>query len=56
MKNTYKELIDKLRRHGEFYKPSNQSDLYFQAADAIEKLSSRKLTKLFKRRKTNVRN
>lgn len=34
----YEELIEKLRRNGKFYQPSNMSDLYFQAADAIEEL------------------
>ena len=38
MKTNYKELIESLRRYGEMYRPSNQSDLYFQAADAIERL------------------
>lgn len=38
MKTNYEELIEKLRRNGKFYQPSNMSDLYFQAADAIEEL------------------
>ena len=50
MKSYYKELIDQLRRTGQMYYPSHQSDLYFKAADAIETLLKRRLT-ILKRRK-----
>ena len=38
MKTNYEELIEQLRRSGKMYYPSNQSDLYFRAANAIEML------------------
>ncbi len=56
MKNTYKELIEQLRRSGQMYYPSHQSDLYFQAADAIETLLKRNRLNILKRRKRNGKN
>lgn len=44
MKANYKELIEKLKRTGQMYYPSNQSYLYFRAADAIEELLRDRLT------------
>lgn len=44
MKSDYKGLVEKLRRTGNMYYPSNQSYLYFRAADAIEELLRDRLT------------
>ncbi len=61
MKYDYKGLIEKLRRTGQMYYPSNQSKLYFQAANAIESLLNKtnpieKIKKIFRKEKFNGRN
>ena len=54
MKTNYEELIEQLRRSGKMYYPSNQSDLYFRAANAIEELLSKITKQPLKRRLLNV--
>ena len=44
MKIDYEDLIEKLKRTGQMYYPSNQSYLCYRAADAIEELLKDKLT------------